>query len=324
MAIKTYMESSLSTSEIFKGLNASSDASNEGTTQKAINLAKTAKRLTNEDIEAAYISVKQINDSLTRAALKAYDEEQTILLYNNVPALSVTQALPFITFGFKNGKYVTYVFMDKYIQVTRENEMKLSAPILRDLLTGAVISNGLKRNYDLLASNQYLHTILMEIYTQLVIRVLNRQFSIIADKQVYDLLQYCINRFFLMRVLGANDAPENLERLAAKHFKYIDELTYADIKKKYDEQEPATIPELLEFIKPLSPRMKNLNMSSFMGAWVVYYYAPSLLALDTIEYFIFMVLTLLSGNNIISIAGSDIVKETKNIKGLKGELLKLI
>ena len=49
-----------------------------------------------------------------------------------------------------------------------------------------------------------------------------------------------------------------------------------------------------------------------------------MMAIDNIEYLIFMVLTLLSGNNIINVHASDIVKETKGIKDLRGELLKLI
>jgi hypothetical protein len=49
-----------------------------------------------------------------------------------------------------------------------------------------------------------------------------------------------------------------------------------------------------------------------------------MLAIDNIEYLIFMMITLINGNNIISIAASDIVKEAKNIKSFREELLKLI
>jgi len=49
-----------------------------------------------------------------------------------------------------------------------------------------------------------------------------------------------------------------------------------------------------------------------------------MLAIDNIEYLIFMIICLLNGNNIININASDIVKETKGIKDFRGELLKLI
>lgn len=318
MAIKGFYESSLTTSEIFAGVN-----ENNTVTNKAINLIKNAKLLTNEDIEAAYISVKQITDTLTRAALKSFDEAKTILVYNSTPNLSVTQALPFITFKTKNG-YITYVFVDKYITITRDGVMTMQAPVLRDLLIGALIANGLKSNYHILASNQYLQKVLMEIYTKFVTRIINREFAVAADKIVFDTIQYWINRFFLVNILNSNDTPENIENISRKHFKFIDEIKYDEIKNQYESSNPQKFSDLLELLKLASPRMRALNLGSFLSNWINYYYVPSMLAIDNIEYLIFMIITILNGNNIISISASDIVKDTKNIKSFRGELLKLI
>ena len=318
MAIKGFYESSLTTSEIFAGVN-----ENNTVTNKAINLIKNAKLLTNEDIEAAYISVKQITDTLTRAALKSFDEAKTILVYNSTPNLSVTQALPFITFKTKNG-YITYVFVDKYVTITRDGVMTMQAPVLRDLLIGALIANGLKSNYHILASNQYLQKVLMEIYTKFVTRIINREFAVAADKIVFDTIQYWINRFFLVNILNSNDTPENIENISRKHFKFIDEIKYDEIKNQYESSNPQKFSDLLELLKLASPRMRALNLGSFLSNWINYYYVPSMLAIDNIEYLIFMIITILNGNNIISISASDIVKDTKNIKSFRGELLKLI
>lgn len=320
MAIKGYMESSLMTSEVFSGIN--NDGGENVVRDKAINLIKTAKLLTNEDIETAYISVRQISDSLTRAAMKAFDEQKVVLVYNNVRALSVTQTLPFITFKMR-GDYVTYVFVDKYIQ-ERDGVLNIQAPILRDLLTAALVSNGLKRNYEALATNQYLQRLTTEVYTKFFTRILNRDFSIAAEKPIFDVVQYWINRFFLTRIYGTHDTPENIEIISRQHFKSIDEIRYQEIKKQYNDTDPAKVSELLELLKTATPRMKSLNLGRFLSSWINYYYIPSMLAVDNIEYLLFMMITLLSGNNIISISASDIVKEAKNIKAFRGELLKLI
>lgn len=319
MAIIGYMESSLAASDIFSGLN-----ENNATLDKVRNLIRNAKHLTNEDIETAYISVRQITDSLTREAMKAFDEERTVLLYNDVPQLSVTQTLPFITLKTKDGSYVTYVFMDKYITMSRDNVLTLQAPILRDLLIGALISNGLKRNYQNLATNQYLQKALTEIYTKFVTRVLNREFSIAADKVVFDVVQYWVAKFFLLNVFNAQDTPENIETISTSHFKYIDDLKYEEVKQQYNDTIPQKIGDLLELVKTASPRMKSLNKMTFVSDWINYYYVPATMAIDTVEYLIFMAITLLSGNNIISISASDVVKEAKNIKAFRSELLKLI
>ena len=89
-------ESSLMDSEVFKGID--NIDPNKKTHEKAIDLIKSAKHLTMEDIEAAYISVRQITDSIVRTAMKEFDSEEIVLVYNNVPPLSITQAIPFLTF----------------------------------------------------------------------------------------------------------------------------------------------------------------------------------------------------------------------------------
>lgn len=327
MAIRGFIESSLATSEIWAGKDGMSGINNVGNEKmvdKAINLIKNAKHLTNEDIEAAYISVKQVTDTLTREAVKAFDDGRVVLLYNRTPALSVTKALPFITFRTKSG-YVTYVFMDNYISINRDDVMTIASPaILRDLLTGAMIANGIKRDYSNLSTNQYFHKILTEMYTKFVMRIINRQFSIAPDKVTFDVVQYWVSKFFLIKILGANDTPENIENIASSHFKYIDDLKFQEIKDQYDRENPQHLSELLELVKTASPRMKTLALGTFISSWIDYYYVPSMLAADNIEYLLFMIITLLSGTNIISIAAGDIAKEAKNIKSFRGELLKLI
>ena len=234
MAIKGFMESSLAHSEVFASLNKSTSVQD-----RAINLIKNAKHLTNEDIEGAYIAVKQITDSLTRAAIKAFEEERVVLVYNSVAKLSIPQALPFITLKVKSkDDYVTYVFVDKYVTMSRDGVLSMQAPVLRDLLTGAVIANGLKRNYDALATNQYLQKICMTIYTKLFTRIINREFSIAADKPKFDTIQYMVNRFFLTNIFGAANTPENIEILSKEHIKYLDELAVEEMVNQYNEASP--------------------------------------------------------------------------------------
>lgn len=318
MAIKGYMESSLVASEVFKGLN------NELKVQeKAVNLIKNAKHLTNEDIEASYIAVRQISDSLTREAVKAFDNERTVLVYNNVPALSMTQAVPFLTFNTKTG-YKTYVFVDKYVTVSRDGVLSIQPAILRDLLVSAVVSTGIKKNYSDLASNQYLSKTLMDIYTKFFTRIINREFSIAAKKVEFDMIQYWVNRYFLENVFGTADTPDNVEKLSTEHVKHLDEVQIEEMKNKYDPAHPVDLSGLIELIKEIAPRMKDLNIGIFLNDWINYYYIPSMLGSDNIEYLIFMCIALLSGNNIINIGASEIVKDAKGIKGFRGELLKLI
>ena len=201
----------------------------------------------------------------------------------------------------------------------------MEATVLRDLLTAGVVARGIKSNYNTLATNQYMEKILMDIYCKFITRILNREFSIQADKKVFETLQYWINKFFLTRIFQTRDTEDNIEKLSKEHIKFMDELALEEIVNKYKDANPMNISELFELLKTASPRMKALTVGSFLSDWVVYYHAPSTLAIDNVEYLIFMILALLSGNNtIVNISASDIVKEAKNIKSFRGELLKLI
>lgn len=317
--ITGYMESSLTQSEVFLGLNDNLDI-----TSKAKELILHAKKLTNEDIEAAYITVKQITDSLTRAALKAFDSQKIILLYNNEPSLAMTQAIPFLTFRTKRG-HITYVFVDKYITLTKDGILKIEPSVFRDLIISATVANGIKANYENLSTNQYLSEILMGMYTKFFTRIINREFSVAADKVIFDTIKYWINKYFLINVFGTTDTPENIENLATEHVKYLDETQVQQMKNSYSEAGVSKLSDLLALMSDYSSRMKDLNLGVFLNNWVNYYYAPSMLAADNIEYLIFMTLCMLSGNgSIVNVAASDVVKEAKNIKSYRGELLKLI
>ena len=320
MAIQGINESSLATSEIFAGL---SKVGANGPKEKAVAMIKNGKHLVPTDIEATYLQVMHMSNSLSRAGVKAFQEGRVVLLFNNVPALSVTQALPFIT--FKTGEdYKTYVFTDRYIRVTKDGDLDMQPTILNDLLISAAVANKLKTNYSSLVANQYLQATFMEAYVRFVRRIIDRDYSMATMRTESEIIQYYISHFFLSIVFGSLDSHENIHTVCQKRLKNIDELKLEEIERLYDEANPSKFSELLELIKSVSPRMNTLGLGTFLSSWVNYYYAPSLLAIDTMEYLIFMVLTILHGNNIISIQASSMVKEIKDIKSLREELLKLL
>lgn len=322
MGVKLYQESSLGTSEIFKEINKTDGA--ENTLTKATNLCKVGKHLTVNDIEAGYISVKQVSDTLTRASVKAFDSEKVVLIYNDSAAQTITKTLPFITFNMKNGRYVTYVFMKPYITIGRNGILNLQPSILRDLLISATVANGIRTDYSRLAGNITLRDAMTDMYTEFMIKILNREFAIKSDRNTFETLQYWIRKFFMTKIYGTSDNPTNVETAAKSNIKNMDSIRIEEIVRQYDEANPAVMSELIELLKIASTRMKGLNLAKFYSDWINYYGIPSMLALDNVEYLIFMIISLQSGNNVISIAASDVVKECKGIKGFREELLKLI
>lgn len=322
MAITGFNESTLSQSKVWKTLNEMNPK--ETMQQRAIALIKKDGRvLTGEDIEAAYVAVKQISDTLTVASLKAFNAQRVQVIYNENPKKSINQAIPFLTFK-SGGQYTTYVFAGNKYVTNKNGTLSIQAPIFRDLIIGGTVANGIRTNYSKMTANTYLQETLMKIYCAFVSRILNREYSIMTDKLAFDKIQYWINRFFLHNVFGSTDISENIEKMSRMPIKYLDTIGIDDAKNTYDNANPDNFEALLEFIRSQIGRMKSLNLGTFLSDWISYYHQQSLLAVDNIEYLVFMILCLLSGNNIINISASDIVKETKKINMLRGELLKLI
>lgn len=313
-------ESTLTKSETFNEFNTLNGVSY---VDKAMNLIHNLKPLTVEDIEAAYVQIKQYPNLLSRQAIKQFDQGDIVLLFNKNVQQRMTDIFPFLTFLKKGSRYVTYIFMDKHMNEDRNGMYKVNSSILHDLLCAAVCSNGIKANYNRLASNVYLEKILTELYCKFFIRIINKEYSIAADKILNDTVTYWIGKFFLKNIFQTVSSDAGIENLLMKNIKYLDDLKLEDIKQEYAKADPKNITGIIELIKGASPRLESLNKASFINRWIDYFYPRSLLGLDNIEYFIFMIIAILGGNNIISIAATEMVKETKNINNFRAELIKL-
>ena len=320
-----YNESSLANSESYISYRDNPETP-EDPVSRCKKLIEMAQHLTKENIEEAYVAIKQYSNSLSRAAVRAFENESIVLLYNNKPNLSMIQLIPFMTLR-KGDRYITYIFMDQWIQNPRgsqEDTLRVNPGKLHDLLVGATIANSLKMDYSNLTNNSTLKTILMSLYCQFFCRILNREYGLGADKIVYDTVQYYVNRFFLTNIFGTPD-DGSTDELAKKHFKYIDSMKSEEIKNQYNKNKPETVSDLITLIKELTPVMKkNLTRSLVVTNWMNYYKAPAYLAIDNIEYLIFMISAIKRGSDLVNARANDIVNETKDIKSFDAELLKLI
>lgn len=323
MAIQGIMESAISNSEIFQGLN---KWGNENQRDKAIKIINSSNELVPQDLETFYYQVKQFPDPLSRAAVDAFTNGSVKIVFNEMPEMIMSQAIPFLTF-LRGSEPTTYIFGNKlFLNKNKEGGITAKTGILLNIISAATISNHLKKNYHSLSSNYKLFVVMMNVYTRLVCRILNKEYRIIPDKIVYDIIQYYINKFFGLRIyeLITDENQTNLEQAASAHFKYIEQDIYQDIKAKYNKDNPENITQLLELLKTTTPRMKTLTMASFVSKWIDYYFLPSMLAIDNIEYLILLILSLLKTDNYISIAGADAVKESKNIKAFKELVLSVV
>lgn len=320
--IQCIYESKLSTSYVFQDIRKKLEGPNDPMT-RAIGLIKHAKHLTIDDIEGIYIQLKQYTDSLSRMAISKFENGDIILLYNDNPVQSLTQTLPFMTFR-RADNYITYLFIDRFVSHNKAGVMNISVPILHDLLIGASISNALYVDYGRLTQSSYLERTLMECYDELFMHILNREYAIGTDKKIFESAKYYVRKFFLINIFGSIRDQQTIDQEALNKLQNLTEFDITTITTNWNNASPTDIRDLLALLSDLSPRMKTLELGTFLSQWINMYYMPALFAVDTIEYVIFMVLTILNGNNIISVGASNIIKDIKNINSIREELLKLI
>lgn len=323
-----FSESALSTSDSY-----STYRDNPTTVEDPLSRAKSlitggARVIGTDELLTAHAQLKQYSNGLTRAAVKAWEEGEIILLYANDPKQSMIELVPFLTIR-SGGKYTGYIFMNKWIGKPRQPDrlgttLSINSSYLHDLLVGSLVARAIRSDYHRLVSSPYLESMLMRLYTEFAWRLLVRRFGIGADKVAGDTVKYYLNRFFTEKVFESKSSPEDIETLTKKHYRFIDPMKSDEMTRAYNEASPNGLIELLALISKLADTLAGLTFPIFMNSWMDYYYPPAYLAMDNVDYLIFMITTLKNVSGICNYLASDIVKDAKGIRTFDEELLKLI
>jgi hypothetical protein len=162
------------------------------------------------------------------------------------------------------------------------------------------------------------------IYTTMVINILNKEYGLSMNPDLFNTVSFCVSRFYLERIwelesrdLIFNYALQILPNTANRATLSItnDEYTQANID---------SIDKLITFIKNISPRLDTLNTRYFTECYINLYKDVALLSMDTLPYFIFTLVATYCGSFMVNQPKiSDIIKNTKGSNIFYNELSKL-
>lgn len=317
-------ESTLGESEVFnRTINSGIDGSSKATDQ-AIAMIKAGKFLTKEDYLKAYTLAERTNDSVIKDALRYLSTGKIKLVYDPDRKVMMSKALPFITFQ-NGGKYTTYIFMDPYVKAAGDGTYTFKDTVFKDLLVAGMISNLLKTNYSAIKNNTTLKEMLMKLYSQFFVRVINRLATVMSNKQLVDKIKYCTNRFFLENVFTGSAAKINSgSEMASKDTKALSGNELEELQMNYDAADIHSLSKLLQFMSTLSPRLRGLQMREFMQKWMNTYYITQMLSVDTLEYFFFMLMALYyNDSQLVNVRAVDILRESKALGPLHASIARL-
>lgn len=259
---------------------------------------------------------------LSQKVLEAFNNGDIEIIWNNTEKVGV--AMPFIVRRKSDGKVVSTIFINAFATIKDDSILVIPAKQLYGLMEGAYIALKLQTDPVKVMKNAELMMTTASVYTEMMARILNKEYALTLDKVLYDKVCYCIKRFYLECVW---EYPNTglVSNYASSDLKYIQQFDLDALDATYSKMEIKTISNLLEFVKSLSPRMSDLNLRYYIERFIKTYHGASILSIDYLPYVFFVITNVVMSTFLVSqTALNDIIKNTKNINRFYSELARVM
>ena len=259
---------------------------------------------------------------LSQKVLEAFNNGDIEIVWTNTEKVGV--AMPFIVRRKSDGKVVSTIFINAFATIKDDSILVIPAKQLYGLMEGAYIALKLQTDPGKVMKNAELMMTTASVYTEMMARILNKEYALTLDKVLYDKVCYCIKRFYLECVW---EYPNTglVSNYASSDLKYIQQFDLDALDATYSKMEIKTIANLLEFVKSLSPRMSDLNLRYYIERFIKTYHGASILSIDYLPYVFFVITNVVMSTFLVSqTALNDIIKNTKNINRFYSELARVM
>lgn len=302
---------------------------NKELTTKMLSYIKSSVSIEEDDIQEQLLQIRKSRISpLVEEVLGAYARGEIEILYSKT--VKVPIATPFIVRrdpGFRGNGYGirSTIFIANYGTVTKATGFfDIPMKNLYVLMESAYIALYIHTHPTNVQRNIGLMKILCSVYTSLFTRILNKEYSLSLDQDLYDRTNFIISRFFLEKVWESknkdvifNTACINIMNPNISDLRLLDE--------QYSEAHIEDISGALLMVKDLSPRMDNLSVKYIIQRFMTTYNGGGVIAIDYLPYMFFIIVnTLLGGFLLNQTSLADIVKNQKMIKLFYPELTKVL
>lgn len=259
---------------------------------------------------------------LSQKVLEAFNNGDIEIIWNNTEKVGV--AMPFIVRRKSDGKVVSTIFINAFATIKDDSILVIPAKQLYGLMEGAYIALKLQTDPVKVMKNAELMMTTASVYTEMMARILNKEYALTLDKVLYDKVCYCIKRFYLECVWKYPNTGL-VSNYASSDLKYIQQFDLDALDATYSKMEIKTIANLLEFVKSLSPRMSDLNLRYYIERFIKTYHGASILSIDYLPYVFFVITNVVMSTFLVSqTALNDIIKNTKNINRFYSELARVM
>lgn len=309
-----YTEASLNDSNMFLQLNKSSSL-----TTKLKTVMKGGISLDKSYIEEQYLQIAKTRLSpISEQVMKAYDDGIIRLVYNKNAHL--TTAVPFVTLQLEE-KMVACIFIADFCSMNKEGTMlNIEMKKLYTLMESAYIELKYFTNPNLFNRSGRLAKTLATIYSEMGLRILNREFALSLDKDSYDMVNYMLGRFCLSKVFPLN-SPELIHAYAVSCCKSPTNLSMELASDMYERSNIESVEDLVKSIATNFPKMAKLTFRYYFERWISSFGMGTTLAIDSFPYLYYTIINVILGSFLVNVSGlSEIVKNAQGITQFYGEI----
>ena len=323
MNVKLIQESSIEDSYIFQYWSTNAELRT-----KIIKYLRGAVDVDETHFEEQILQIRKSRISpLVDAVLGAYARGEIRLMYNKNEKIPI--AVPFIIQRDPefNGNLMhvrATIFLSNYTSADKMGNFTIQMKQLYVLLESAYIGLYIYLHPSSIQRNLGLMRITCEMYTEMAMKIFNKEFALSLDPDLYARVCFAVSRFYLERVweLKNKDVVFNVAQICIKR-PNVPDLTL--VSSKYDESNVNTIEDLIEFIKGLSPRLGELGIKYYIQRYTFTYHGGAMMSIDYLPFLFFVMIdTLLGGFLINNRMTNEIIKNQSDIKHFYGELAKTI
>ena len=324
MRASMYTEGTMEDSYIFSMFN-----ENKELTSKMLAYIKTAVSIDEEMLQEQLLQIKKSRISpLADEVLGAFARGEIELLYNRT--VKVPLATPFIVRrdpSFTGNALNTRatIFISNYGSVSKKfNAYEIPMKNLYVLMESAYVALYIHKFPTKIQRNYGLMKIVCSIYTSMFTRIMNKEYSLSLDQDLYDRVNFIISKFFLEKVweltnsdIVFNNAMINIQNPNVTDLKIISD--------NYDETGINDIGDMLIFIKTLSPRLSNLSVRYIIQRFMITYHGGAVMAIDYLPYMFYVIINTLLGGFLLSQTSlADIIKNNRQVRTFYPELVKMM
>lgn len=316
---KVVYESSISESYIYGLFNTSNEI------QSRIIKALTKGRI----LDSSYIQEQIIQIQKTRISpiservLNAFREGTIQLVF--VDDYKMTKSIPFIIHKTKDGKAKASVFVSSFATMNKMGDaLQIPMKTLYILMESAYVGLQMQLHPLNVQRNSTIMKVCNHIYTEMFMRILNKEYALSIDVTLHDKVSFVVSRFFLETVWEMKN-ESILYTYASQETTSPNHDVLKILFEEYSLAKVSNLTDLFDFMKKEFPRMESLTVRYFVERYINTYNGSAILAMDYLPYVIFVVINMLLGGFIVSQGSlNDIIKNTPMVNKFYPELTKLV